>query len=87
MVPVLRAAGRPMVVQLPKIRDAAGSHAACLVVCPSCGRYEIDQALTPEGVRKVDAWTGRYGLARAEYAADTSTKRDANGSGGGGPAT
>jgi hypothetical protein len=28
-----------------KIRDAAGSHAACLVVCPSCGRYEIDQAV------------------------------------------
>jgi hypothetical protein len=28
-----------------KIADSAGVHDACLVVCPSCGRYEIDQAL------------------------------------------
>lgn len=39
-----------------KLRDEAGHHNACLVRCPACGQFEIDQALIRDFR---DAWERR----------------------------
>ena len=69
-----------LVARLQAARAAAGTPLAC--ACsggrdhPVVGlwatalREDLRQALTQEGLRKVDVWTARHGLARADFAAE-----------------
>ena len=68
---------RDLVLRLEAARDAAGAELACASsggrdhpvfgLWPVALAGALRRAVVDEGVRKVDDWTGRYKLARAEF--------------------
>jgi len=69
---------RDFVARLVAGRDAAGAEMACAAsagqahpvaaLWPVRLRDDLRRALTVEGIRKVDAWTGRHRLAQVPFA-------------------
>jgi molybdenum cofactor guanylyltransferase len=70
---------RDLVGRLHRARAAAGAELACAssagrrhpvaALWPVASREELRRALTEEGVRKVEQWTARFGLAVADWPA------------------
>jgi len=71
---------RDLVARLLAAVAAAGADIACAAsggrhhpvvgLWPVALRADLRRALTEEGLRKVDQWTGRYALAVAEFSTD-----------------
>ena len=69
-----------LVARLMTARAAVGADLACAAsggrhhpvvgLWPVALRADLRRALTEEGLRKVDQWTGRYALAVAEFSTD-----------------
>jgi molybdenum cofactor guanylyltransferase len=71
---------RDLVARLVAAKDAVGADMACATsggrdhpvvgLWPVALAAELRRALVAEEVRKVDVWTARYSLARADFATD-----------------
>jgi molybdopterin-guanine dinucleotide biosynthesis protein A len=71
---------RDLVARLLAAREAAAADLACAAsggrdhpvfgLWPAALAEALRRAVVDEGIRKVDEWTGRYKLARAEYSTD-----------------
>jgi molybdopterin-guanine dinucleotide biosynthesis protein A len=71
---------RDLVARLSEAREAAGQPLACarsgewrhpvVGLWPVALRVDLRRALTEEGMRKIELWTARHGVALADWPAD-----------------